>query len=235
MKYLKVKRQQRDITISLTPEALIHTQEAILSWVICLWAQYSANGFSVNIDLSHYGLKNDFDIENAFAQHCESMRPVARTLHASLLQWGKSPTSDVDNTLESFAEFNQHLPALNQLKPVGKAPKYSVKKQKQGPGVIMTLREDVISVLGIESARLCVSALSNAIAREKAGPVGLYNPFTAFTSSPATDYVSMSMWLMKTAFVRYLTDMPWTVAQIKEMLPHALALQSFFDQHAIKA
>lgn len=230
MKYLKVKRKQRSIALTLTPEALDHSRSAIVSWVTCLWAQYAANGFSAHIDLSHYGLRNDFDIEQAFAQHCESLSPVARTLHASVLQWAQKPTTDLDDALDVFTEFNHHLCALNQLKPSGKAPKYSVKKQKHGPGVIMTLREDVIVMLGSDAASLCISGLTRAIAREKGGPVGIYNPFTAFKSHPAPDYASFHFWLMTQAFLQYMTDLPWSVAQVKELIPTAISLEGFFKQ-----
>ena len=233
MNYLYVKRKGRLITLTLSEAAREKPLPAIMSWSMGVVDQYRHEGFTVSFDFSCYG--QGFDPAQSFSDYCQTLSPVAQLLHTSVLDWLSKTPCDVDDALDVFVDFERNREALNALVPCAKPPKYSVKKQKQGPGVIMTLREDVIAILGIESARLCISALSKAIGREKGGPVGLYNPFTDFISSPAPNYASMSMWLMKTAFYRYLTDKSWTVAQVKEMLPSAVAIEGFFDAHALKA
>ena len=176
MNYLYVKRKGRLITLTLSEAAREKPLPAIMSWSMGVVDQYRNEGFTASFDFSCYG--QGFDPAQSFSDYCQTLSPVAQLLHTSVLDWLSKTPCDVDDALDVFVDFERNREALNALVPCAKPPKYSVKKQKQGPGVIMTLREDVIAVLGIESARLCISALSKAIGREKGGPVGLYNPFT---------------------------------------------------------
>ena len=232
MKYLTVSRKQKHITLELTTEATDKPLEAIISWAVCILSVYEQEKFIATLNLGQLGLKNEDEMHVAFTRQCDSLSPIARTLHASLLHAAKQPTFNFDHALDMFTEFYHHQAELSTLKEKGKLPRYSVKKHTSGHGVILTLREDAIALLGPQSARLCVSALSKTVERERGGPVYLYNPHTAFATGQAPEYSSFSFWLMARAFTQYLTDLPWSIAQVKELAPQAIALSEFFERQA---
>lgn len=219
-KYLALKRLKTSMQLGLTPLALKEFRTVPLAvWLSNTQLHYTTSNYRSEFSdgATQFLTENEMYVTSELGK---LMKP-GRLFLDTVLHGCKMPVcGDLDQNLKTIAAALHHAEQMDR-RPVEKLSiKYSLKKHRDDPNLrLMTVRGDVLGDFGMESAGLCLSALTHAVSREMGFKIHIWNTHEIFGEeygksriAPEYDY---SMFLARFMFVDYVCKI-LTVEQVKQ-------------------
>mgnify|MGYP003407010988 CR=1 FL=1 len=220
-KYLALKRLASSMQLGLTPLAIKEFGILPLAvWLLNTRLHYTTVNYNSEFsdEAAQFLKEHDAYVTSELGK---LMKPGRLFLDA-VLHFCKMPVcGDLDKNLKTIAAAIHHAEQMDK-RPVEKLSiKYSLKKHRDDRNLrLMTVRGDVLGDFGMESAGLCLSALTQAISREMGLKIHIWNTHEVFgdehgKSRVAPEYAESSMFLARFMFIDYVCKI-FTVEQVKD-------------------